>query len=244
MQNLVVIAKNKELKISLKLFCEKYGFFIAKTFKSIQDFLQQKQQYDIILVEYSQDENFECLLKMCQKSKIAVFASGNLRDAFKQRINTKLFLNGNFCLLLEFLCGQTYVCVERKTGRVVDLEKRISTFCLEAGILPHLSGYRYVVEAIVSTMLDMDNMRYLTKQVYPKVAQKFHVTSSIVERTIRHALIVAGQTGKLSKINELISAQVFEPNERVSNGQFISLVADRFLFNLKILNSKDDFYGV
>ena len=242
MQNLVVIAKSKELKTSLKLFCEKYGFIISRFFQSINDFLEQKQKCDAIFVEYFEEENLRRLLKKSQKAKIAIFA----KDEFKEKLgtNAKVFFNGNFCLLLKFLSGKSYVCIERKTGRAVDLENKVSTFCLEAGILPHLSGYRYVIEAIISTMLDMENMRFLTKQVYPKVAQKFQLTSSIVERTIRHALIVAGQTGKLKKINDLICAQVFEPNERVSNGQFISLVADRFLFSLKILNSKDDFYGV
>ncbi len=237
MLRILLIATSNKLINKVNNFCEKHGFIIVKRCRNINE---AKKCVSVLMPEYvfveCGDGKEEKCLKTFYGVKTVLFSQNC--EYIESKTHIVLPQSGFNQKLFGFLSKHSLIGVERKTGRVVDLKKSISTFCLEIGILPHLSGYKYVIYAIIVTILNVENAKYLTKQVYPKVAQKFGVSESVVERTIRHALIVAGKTGKLAKINDLIEADVFSPTERISNGQFISLVADRFLFKLKIANGE------
>ena len=237
MLRIILIATSNELIKKVNNFCGKHGFNIIRRCKSIN---QARKSVNVLMPEYVFVECGEGEEERCLNAFYGVKVVLFKQNCEYVESKTQIILpqSGFNQKLLNFISKHNLFGVERKTGKVIDLKKSISTFCLEIGILPHLSGYKYVVYAIIVTILNIENAKYLTKQVYPKVAQKFGVSESVVERTIRHALIVAGKTGKLAKINDLIEADVFSPTERISNGQFISLVADRFLFKIKIMNSE------
>ena len=243
MFGVIIVTKDENLQKRLEMFCQNRGLIIRQKLNDLKLLKKDAQtssvQYVFVDNACFKIEEVKNLCNLHKNIKWVIFLKGikNIGDLPK---NMSIVPYIRFAKQLdEILQKQNYFCVDRKTNQVVELKKIVSTFCLEAGIMPHLSGYKYVVCAIMHTILDIENAKYLTKQVYPKVAKKFGVSSSIVERTIRHALIVAGKTGKLVKINELLDADVFKPYERMSNGQFIFLVADRFLFDLKIMHNEN-----
>lgn len=238
MIGIILIATDNELIKRITKFCDRNGFAILNIFKTVGG---AKKSLDEIVPDYvfveCGESGFQNCLQVFKNIKLVFFTNKRFNVHFNHENYLVLPQEKFNQELLHHIAKHNLLVVDRRTGKVVDLKKRVSTFCLEAGILPHLSGYKYVVYAIIVTILNFEKAKYLTKQVYPKVAQKFGVSESIVERTIRHALIVAGKTGKLSKLNDLIEANVFNPTERISNGQFISVVADRFLYELKVLNA-------
>lgn len=239
MFGIVLVAKDELLKKRIKYFCDKHGFVLLKVFSNIQTMQEEFEIFlpDFVFVECDDDgRKLKNFVFSNPNIQVAIFSKN--KNIFVQDMkNVQVFPTINFGRdVLAFMLKNNLFCLERKTGKVVDLNKCVSTFCLEAGIMPHLSGYKYLVYAITLAILDGSSAKFLTKELYPKVGEKFGVSASIVERSMRHALVVAGKTGKLVKINELIEADVFKPYERISNGQFISIVADRFLYNLKILN--------
>jgi len=240
------VGKNKELNQRIHEFCFQNKIKLLKQFDNCVDaenFLNILEP-DYLFVEQEVEKSIEFVgyVNKNYSSKTILF----------KELNSKYELNNHgavavlsydflFHDLKNIIKEDELVCFEKNTDRLIDVESAVSDFCLEVGIMPNLSGYRYVVSAIMYVISDVEKYRGLTKNLYPAIAKKFGVSSCVVERTIRHALISASQSGKLMKLNKLIKLDVFSKNDRISNGQFIFIVADRFLFNLKLINGRNDF---
>lgn len=69
-----------------------------------------------------------------------------------------------------------------------ELEQHISEKLIEMGILPHLKGYRFLIQAILICYEDLEILGMVTKKLYPTIADNFGTTPTSVERTIRHAI--------------------------------------------------------
>lgn len=244
MQFGVVVVENEKLKEQIKITCQKFGIKVKKFFTS---FVEAKEYAylslpDFMFLEYK-EENVEILKNMSKhlaKTRIIVFSDcvDEVLASHLKHYKINLISRDDSKRLEQIIKHQEPIFIDKETGKFVDLEKSISTFCLETGILPHLSGYKYVVYAIMLIIINGTKARQLTKEVYPKVGEKFGATGGAVERAIRHALNEACHTGKISKINNLIEAEVYKKNETLSNGQFIFLVADRFLYKVTVQNEE------
>ena len=80
---------------------------------------------------------------------------------------------------------------------------------------------------------DMDVLNYITKELYPTIAQKMNTTSSRVERAIRHAIEVAWSRGKIDAIDNLFGYTINNHKGKPTNSEFIALIADRLRLELK-----------
>ena len=69
----------------------------------------------------------------------------------------------------------------------------------------------------------------VTKELYPKIGEKFETSASKVERAIRHAIEVAWNRGRTEAISAVFGARVYIGNERPTNSEFIALVADKLI---------------
>jgi len=67
--------------------------------------------------------------------------------------------------------------------------RKANEFLDKAGVLPHLRGYTYIIEGI--TILAGNPTAFVTKEVYPVIAELYGTTGHSVERSIRHAIEVA-----------------------------------------------------
>ena len=81
-----------------------------------------------------------------------------------------------------------------------DLEMDVTNILLEIGIPAHIKGYQYIREGIIMSFYDRNMLHYITKFLYPSIAQKYKTTSSSVERTIRHAIEIAWRRGSLEVV--------------------------------------------
>ncbi|MDR1354539.1 MAG: response regulator [Oscillospiraceae bacterium] len=99
-----------------------------------------------------------------------------------------------------------------------ECEQLISKALLSFGISPHISGYRYLRDAIMFVWEHFSCKISITKDVYVFVAQAQHSTPSRVERSIRHAISSTWPT--ISKIleNKLMPVGFLM---RPTNSQFI-----------------------
>ena len=77
------------------------------------------------------------------------------------------------------------------------------------GIPAHIKGYQYIREGIILSIKDPETLNYITKYLYPSIAQKYHTTTSSVERAIRHAIEVAWNRGKLDTMEYLFGYSVY-----------------------------------
>ena len=108
-----------------------------------------------------------------------------------------------------------------------ELYKILSDIITIVGVPTRVSGFKYLRDAIVFCIGDSSLARSLTKNLYPLVAKNNCTTSTCVERAIRHAIDVGYNTGKMSNINNIFGLEIFDRYYKPTNGEFISLVADR-----------------
>jgi len=116
------------------------------------------------------------------------------------------------------------VMVSRKT-----LDEEISNIFISIGIPPHIKGYAYLREGIKMAVNKPSIINRVTKELYPKIGEKFETSASKVERAIRHAIEVAWNKGRIDAINSVFGSRVYIGTEKPTNSEFIALVADKLI---------------
>lgn len=107
----------------------------------------------------------------------------------------------------------------------IDVE--VSELLHNLGIPSHIRGYKYLRDSIVLIYND-DKISYVTKDLYPRIAEKYDTTSSRVERAIRHAIEIGCNRGNLSLMDDLFGFSISCEKDKPTNSEFISTIADRF----------------
>lgn len=115
-----------------------------------------------------------------------------------------------------------------------DLESCISETMREIGVPAHIRGYKYIRTAIILALENDEILNSITKELYPTVARTYQTTPSRVERAIRHAIEVAWTRGDIEVLTSLFGYTIKTSKGKPTNGEFISMLADRLRLNLKI----------
>ncbi|HHW00136.1 MAG TPA: sporulation transcription factor Spo0A [Clostridiaceae bacterium] len=114
----------------------------------------------------------------------------------------------------------------------IDIAKLLKTL----GISPHMTGYKYLKEAVKLSLKDSGKARNsVTKVIYPAVAEKFSTTPQKVERAIRNAIECAWNRGNPQGLEEVYGCQMSFRRGKPTNSQFIAMVSDR----LRIMGIKN-----
>lgn len=89
------------------------------------------------------------------------------------------------------------------------------------GILPNVTGYLFLKEAVIQTIKNRQMTLPITKVLYPNIAGKFDTTTQKVERAMRNAIDNAWLKGNIVKY-----FPVFAGN-KPTNSEFIATLAER-----------------
>ncbi len=111
------------------------------------------------------------------------------------------------------------------TKKQIDVE--VSELLHNLGIPSHIRGYKYLRDSIVLIYTD-DKISYITKELYPRIAEKYDTTASRVERAIRHAIEIGCMRGNISLMDDLFGFSISCDKDKPTNSEFISTIADRF----------------
>lgn len=117
----------------------------------------------------------------------------------------------------------------RDRRRINSLDEKISNIFVTIGIPPHIKGFTYLREGIKMTVEDQSIINRVTKELYPRIGERYQTSASKVERAIRHAIEVAWNKGRTDAISSIFGAKVYIGSERPTNSEFIALVADKLL---------------
>ncbi|UMZ73940.1 sporulation transcription factor Spo0A [Natranaerofaba carboxydovora] len=115
-----------------------------------------------------------------------------------------------------------------------DLEAEVTNIIHEIGVPAHIKGYLYLREAIMMVIDDLELLGSVTKELYPKIAERFDTTPSRVERAIRHAIEVAWNRNDLDTIKSFFGYTIDTEKGKPTNSEFIAIVADRLRLNRKV----------
>ncbi len=129
--------------------------------------------------------------------------------------------------LVRFMIQQT-VSVKLNTG-IKNIDERLSSIFIRAGIPPHIKGYQFLREAVKLAVAYPEMINAITKKLYPTIAQLYMTSASKVERAIRHAIEVAWNRGKIENINAIFGIKIYNKGEKPTNGELIALVADKIM---------------
>ncbi len=106
------------------------------------------------------------------------------------------------------------------------IESEVSNVLLATGMPAHLQGFHFLKDAIMDVVKNPTHLHQLTKKLYPYIADRFSVTSPIVERSMRHAIEMAKKNGLTYNINKMLNTTYLTTDERPCNGNFIGLVSE------------------
>ena len=111
----------------------------------------------------------------------------------------------------------------------VSIDEKISNIFISIGIPASIKGYGYLREGVKMAVENPSIINNITKELYPKIAEKFETTPSKVERAIRHSIEVAFNKGRIDAINAIFGVRVYIGTEKPTNSEFIALLADKLL---------------
>lgn len=143
---------------------------------------------------------FDCIIA-CEDS---------FRDALKDR---SLFLR---------MSGATVLCLSDKLFFKIDLSQKVSSLMAKCGFRRGTLGCSYIRDAVLMCLFLDDPRHKLSKDIYPKIAQKHNVRPDNVERSIRNA-IRAADSDPIS--HEHMRALI--GNVRPSNSEVISALTQK-----------------
>ena len=118
----------------------------------------------------------------------------------------------------------------------LDLEIEITDIIREVGIPAHIKGYVFLREAITMVVNDIKLLSSVTKELYPRIGDKFNTTPSRVERAIRHSIEVAFSRGQVETITKLFGYSINSKKGKPTNAEFIAMVADKLRLKNKMVN--------
>ena len=78
---------------------------------------------------------------------------------------------------------------------------------------------------------DINLLGAITKELYPKIADKYDTTPSRVERAIRHAIELAWSRGNIDLMTEFFGYTINLQKGKPTNSEFIAMVSDRIRLN-------------
>ncbi|MBR5535345.1 MAG: sporulation transcription factor Spo0A [Clostridia bacterium] len=107
------------------------------------------------------------------------------------------------------------------------LEISVTNTIHAVGVPANIKGYQYLRDAIIMSINDTELINAVTKQLYPKVAQKHNTSPSRVERAIRHAIEVACVRGSEEELYSLFGYTVNNAKGKPTNSEFIAMIADK-----------------
>lgn len=114
-----------------------------------------------------------------------------------------------------------------------NLEADVTNMIHEIGIPAHIKGYRFIRDAIMMSVEDMNTLNSITKILYPSIAKKYETTPSRVERAVRHAIEVAWSRGRVDVLDELFGYTIDAGKGKPTNSEFIALLADKIRMDYK-----------
>ncbi len=106
-------------------------------------------------------------------------------------------------------------------------EVEVAALLHDMGVPAHLKGYQYLRDAILLILEDSSLLGAITKELYPKIADKYDTTPSRVERAIRHAIELAWGRGNIDLMTEYFGYTVDLEKGKPTNSAFIAMVSDR-----------------
>lgn len=130
----------------------------------------------------------------------------------------------NFMSLEKRLININY---NKGNGKLFNQEAILTDLLHALGIPSHIRGYQYIRDGILLMYNSPNAISYITKEIYPELAEKYNTTPSRVERAIRHAIEVSWNRGDMDLMDEIFGNSLNLNRDKPTNAEYISTLSDR-----------------
>lgn len=156
--------------------------------------------------------------------RICQFAGDDTRQGV---VNTSVLTNGS---------ASSPLMSERQSGpkrSQRDYEAAVTALLHKIGIPAHFKGYNYLRDAVLMLLQDDTLLGgSLTKELYPRLAERYNTTAGGVEAAIRNAVIAAWEHGNREFLTELTGSA--SKGKFPTNSLIIAKLADQMRYRLMV----------
>lgn len=117
-----------------------------------------------------------------------------------------------------------------------DVELEITRVFHEMGIPAHFRGYVYLREAILMSVHEVELLGNITKNLYPRIAEKFKSTPSGVESAIRHTIEIGWQRGNVDYMCDFFGYSDAGKSRFPTTASFIAKVTDKIRLETRFVS--------
>ena len=121
---------------------------------------------------------------------------------------------------------------DRPSDRAIEIT--VTKTIHSVGVPANIKGYQYLRDAIIMSIKDTELINAVTKQLYPRVANRHNTSPSRVERAIRHAIEVACIRGNEEELYKLFGYTVSNNKGKPTNSEFIAMIADKLRLEMLV----------
>ncbi|MFI3260822.1 MAG: sporulation transcription factor Spo0A [bacterium] len=245
--NLIVVDNNEEVTSSISKYFEfRSNINLVGTYKDGEEALSyiinNVDSFDVIVMDLLLPvmDGISLLHNLKRRNinkKIIVLSSYMNEDVTKQvsNIGVDYYMLKPFSLeSLEERVVNLFKANYFESNKKANLEIEVSEVLHNLGIPSHIRGYQYIREGIMYVYTRNSYVTYITKEVYPDIADKYKTTPSRVERAIRHAIEISWDRGDLDLMEDLFGHSIDYDRSKPTNSEYINTIADRMKLNNKV----------
>lgn len=115
----------------------------------------------------------------------------------------------------------------------VALEVYVTDVLRSLGVPARLSGYRYLREAVIMLINDMEIAHSITKVLYYDIAKAHNSSANRVERAIRTAVEVSWEKGNADAFEKIFGYSAVNSRRKPCNSEYMVQIADRIRLDRK-----------
>ena len=112
-------------------------------------------------------------------------------------------------------------------NKLFNQEAIITDLLHNLGIPSHIRGYQFIKEGILIVYRERNSISYITKDVYPQIASKYHTTPTRVERAIRHAIEISWNRGDINLMESIFGNSLNVNRDKPTNAEYLTTLADK-----------------
>lgn len=118
----------------------------------------------------------------------------------------------------------------------LNLEIEITKLFHEMGIPAHFRGYAYLRDAIALAVQEVEILGNITKNLYPRIAEKYHSTPSGVESAIRHTIEIGWERGNTDYFRSLfgLGEKNWTKTKFPTTASFIAKIAEKIRLQMRM----------
>lgn len=185
----------------------------------------------IVLTAFEQEAMIQRLIGLgATYYMVKPFDANTLFERIRQFASGKQAVSFNASKIQEERPSYYNVQREKSTN---ELELEVSKLFHEMGIPAHFRGYAYLRDAIIIAAKEVEVLGNITKNLYPRIADKYNSTPSGVESAIRHTIEIGWERGNSEFIEDFFGFEN-QKGRFPTTAAFIAKVADKLRLESKV----------